>query len=212
MSKLIQQKSGGYVMCISMHYVGLPSYKRWHFAFGDVRSCDIWCCFKLTIVRFILFPLLMNFWPMQYGFSRRLGIPNQMWRTHKYATDASLLMCKTILASFGVFCFHQFAGEKCVLPQYIERPGADKLFVTGIMRPAHHNSHAVNSNAPQALGFRCVNCKAEFGSRNHRYPWPAIADIPSPLELHAKIPRTPIPYHMLDVPVCYPPLFGNMRP
>ncbi len=62
-----------------------------------------------------------------------------------------------------------FAGEKCVLPgpQYIERPGADNLFATGIMRPAHHNSHAlaVNSNAPQALGFRCVNCKAEFGSR-----------------------------------------------
>ena len=105
----------------------------------------------------------MNFWHMQYGFSRR--IPNQMWRTHKYATDASLLMCKTIVASFVVFCFHHFAGEKCVLPQYIERPGADNLFATGIMRPAHHNSHAVNSNAPQALGFRCVNCKAEFGSR-----------------------------------------------
>ena len=110
-----------------------------------------------------MLPLLINFWHMQYGFSRRF--PNQMWRTHKYATDASLLMCKTIVASFGVFCFHHFAGEKCVLPQYIERPGADNLFATGIMRPAHHNSHAVNSNAPQALGFRCVNCKAEFGSR-----------------------------------------------
>ena len=85
-------------------------------------------------------------------------------------------MCKTIVASFVVFCFHHFAGEKRELPQYIGRPGADNLFATGIMRSAHHDRHGVNSNAPQALGFRCIHGKGEFGLRVamacHGLPWP----------------------------------------
>jgi hypothetical protein len=55
---------------------------------------------------------------------------------------------------------------KSVFQHNIESRGeslvADNLFSTDIMRTARQD---VNSNAPQALGFRCIHCRGEFGSQ-----------------------------------------------
>jgi hypothetical protein len=46
---------------VNVHFVWLPSCKLRHFAFGYVRSCDIYFCFELRIALFIWLPLLMKF-------------------------------------------------------------------------------------------------------------------------------------------------------
>jgi hypothetical protein len=85
----------------------------------------------------------------------------------QFGLDTSRVMCRTkhIFAFwFAVFFSHQFAGEKCVLPQYhIDRQEAGNGPANGSMRPA--DLAGGNRNAPMALGFKCAHCDGEFGSR-----------------------------------------------
>ena len=130
----------------------------------------------------MIYNFVLN-WQLYYSFCCHCSWNSDMWKMIFLAecqiecdartsmqlmqSDASLLMCKTIEASFVVLCFYHFAGERCVFPHYIESLGeslgADNLFSTDIMRTSRQDSHGVN--APQALGSRCILCRGEFGSR-----------------------------------------------
>jgi hypothetical protein len=147
--------------------------------------CMFWCC------RFSHFP----------------------WIKCKLANDAALAMCRTeqILCFWSIFnSLLQVSSLHCPTSWPRIHPGPCRLLPC-IMLPASQDSHPVR-NARQALRFRCIHCTSKFANCLASESWTVITASNSPLELDVQILATASQCLLLDVPVFYCQLFGNMIP